>query len=267
MSKSASILKRRDAICSLALTDRQRVDCLIEKYGDRFYPDVCKHFPTRNRERLYPTLEKAIRSNAPSLQEVDRVWSDDGQTLSVVWLKIQLTEVFSFVGLREKMSESQKTALAQTLRSMCVDMNMHVTMAELMVFFTRFRQGRYQRFMGYEHANPQVVTASFSDFLDELYRRRIEVHQQMKNEREVREREDWARTAVPMPESSKRLYEQLMGKMRTDLDKAKAEAKAADFELPQEVKDMTLREIEEAKAARKGINILLHHEETGKEER
>lgn len=236
MSKNANTLKARQAICSLALIDRQRVDELITKYGETFYPDLCLRFPTKNRERAYPTLERAIRDKAPTLQEVDRVWSDDGQYLSVVWLKIQLTEVFSFIGLRDKVTEEQKTSLAKTLRSMCVDQNMHVTLAELMVFFTRFNQGRYQRFMGYEHANPQVITMSFSAFLDELYARRIEVYQRMKNECEILEREEWAKTAVPAPESSKALLEKLQKSLRADYDKRKAEAIAADFELPQEVK-------------------------------
>lgn len=249
MSKNANTLKARQVISSLALIDRQRVDELITKYGETFYPDLCLRFPTKNRERAYPTLERAIRDKAPTLQEVDRVWSDDGQYLSVVWLKIQLTEVFSFIGLRDKVTEEQKTSLAKTLRSMCVDQNMHVTLAELMVFFTRFNQGRYQRFMGYEHANPQVITMSFSAFLDELYARRIEVYQQMKNEREIQEREEWARTAVPAPESSKALIEKLQKSLRADYDKRKAEALAADFELPQEVKEQTIREVEEARKA------------------
>lgn len=233
ISKSATTLKARPLISSLALIDRQRIDELISRYGDKFYPDVCSAFPTKNREQLYPTLDKAIRAEAPSLQELDRTWSDEIK-LSVVWLKFQLSEVFAYVGLRDKVSEEQKTTLAKNLRSMCVDSHMAVSMSELMVFFTRFEQGKYERFYGYEHANPQVVTASFSTFLDELYERRNEVLKQMRQEEELRQREEWAKNAVPMPESSKRKLAELMGDITSrDKYEPKSPADLAEYKLRQ----------------------------------
>lgn len=243
MSKSASILKTRPKICSLASVDRQRIDNLITQYGDKFFPDLCKKFPTRGREIKYPSLQSAIRELAPSLQELDLTWSDD-IPLSVVWLKYQLSEVIAYVGLRDKISEEQKTTLAKNLRNMCVNQHMAVTMAELMVFFYRFEQGRYERFYGYEHANPQIITSSFSTFLDELYQMRIEVRRQMRSEREIREREEWARTAVPMPEGTKRKFNELVKSLNINHKKEKAAARAADYDLPEEESRKSREEIE-----------------------
>lgn len=245
MSKSANTLKTRPQISSLALIDRKRIDFLIAKYGEYFYPDLCSRFPTYNRERLYPNLEVAIRDKAPSLQEMDRVWSDDVQ-LSLVWLKYQLTEVFAYVGLRDKISEIQKTSLAKVLRNMCVDQHMAVTLSELMVFFSRFEQGKYERFFGYEHANPQVVTSSLETFLNELYERRVEVYRQMKSEQELAERDEWAKSAVPPPESSKKKMEELFNHFNAKKDERKAEYLAKDFELSDEEKKKTLQQIAEA---------------------
>lgn len=245
MSKSASILKTRPQICSLASVDRKRVDDLIAKYGDKFFPDLCAKFPTKNRERLYPNMEIAIREHAPSLQEMDRTWSED-VPLSIVWLKFQLSEVFAYVGLRDKISEEQKTALAKNLRSMCVNQHMAVTMAELMVFFTRFEQGKYERFYGYEHANPQVVTTSFETFLNELYNTRIEVYREMKSEKEIKDREQWAKDAVPVPESSRKKIEELTKMFNADADEKKVAAKAAWYDLPEEETQRTREEIAKA---------------------
>lgn len=245
MSKSATILKTRPQICSLASVDRQRIDSLIARYGDKFFPDLCTKFPTKNRERLYPNLEVAIREQAPSLQEMDRTWSDD-VPLSIVWLKFQLSEVFAYVGLREKVSEEQKTTLAKNLRSMCVNQHMAVTMAELMVFFTRFEQGKYERFYGYEHANPQVVTASFETFLDELYTIRAEVYREMKSEKEIRDREQWAKDAVPVPEESRKKLEELARMLNADVEEQKAAAKAAWYDLPEEETQRSREEIARA---------------------
>lgn len=166
----------------------------IRRYGADFIAEVSKrYFPSSGRDELYPTIESAIRTDAPTLQFADRVW---GNGCSKLWLTVQLAEVCIYLGIRDKISKQQTYALADALRSEAV-INA-VTMSEMMVFFSNFEKGKYETFHGWERPNPQVITKSFQRFLEELLPERQRVRQQIDAEEERRRREEYDKRNPPL---------------------------------------------------------------------
>lgn len=151
-----------------------------------------------NREATYPTLTSAVDdTNAPSLVSVDNIY---GKGASIMWLKVQITEMLMYTGLRSKMTDYQQTALARQLRKMAY----HVKLSEMMQFFTRFEQGYYKTFHGYERPNPQIVTESFNLFLNDLLEVRIR-----QQEKEEEERRRLANEQKSTPEFVQKIAERL----------------------------------------------------------
>lgn len=110
-----------------------------------------------------------------------------------------------FTGLRDKMTPEQRNALARQLRKM----GYHVKMSEFCQFFTRFEQGYYKTFKGYERPNPQVITESFNIFLEELLEMRGVYQAKRIKEQEEADRASWDKTAVPCPEHIRKKLERL----------------------------------------------------------
>ena len=183
----------------VALPNLKPLDAkVVALYGSDFLNDVCPKFPSMNREATYPTLTSAVDdTNAPSLVSVDNIY---GKGASIMWLKVQITEMLMYTGLRSKMTDYQQTALARQLRKMAY----HVKLSEMMQFFTRFEQGYYKTFHGYERPNPQIVTESFNLFLNDLLEVRIR-----QQEKEEEERRRLANEQKSTPEFVQKIAERL----------------------------------------------------------
>ena len=102
-----------------------------------------------------------------------------------------------FTGILDKMSTYQRVALASALRSEAVPMC--VTLSEMMVFFSLFEKGKYKKFVGYEHPNPQVVTESFQIFIDELIAERDKAKAEKKKREDAEFYRRMKEEAVPPP--------------------------------------------------------------------
>lgn len=177
----------------------------LSKYGEELTDEVYRqHFPARGRTRLYPNLEAAIIAETPTLQLWDRVY---GEGKSEKWVRVQIREVLAFAGVREMFNDYQIETTAEVLKSMCVPLA--ITMSELMVFFTRFEQGMYKSFVGYNHPNPQVILESFKTFTDELMMKRGSVYDKMRQAEVERKANEAAEQAVPCPDHIKQHLDKL----------------------------------------------------------
>lgn len=206
--------KQYKASTQIGIADKRTVSI----YGTDFVKDLCPHFPSRDRERLYPNLSSAIEdTNAPSLVSCDNIY---GEGASILWLQVQLTEVMMFTGIRDKMTFAQRDACATQLRRM----GFYVRLSEMMQFFTRFEQGYYKTFQGYERPNPQIITESFLQFLDDLENARKVYYERVRQERESKERAKWDKEAVPYPEHIKNKLERLHNNLNANVQLSKKES-------------------------------------------
>ena len=182
-----------------------RATALAQRYGSRFL-DVCACFPSMNKGTVVASLEDAVGMQAPTLIMVDKTW---GEGASVYWLEVQLAEVMMFLGIRDKLTPYQRNALAKLLRQEAYERS--ITLAEMMIFFSRFENGYYKTFQGYERPNPQVVTKSFAMFKDDLMEMRCDMAEREDNIRKRKEREEEGmKSCHGVPQASMDLYKKLV---------------------------------------------------------
>lgn len=184
-----------------SLASRERI---ISALGQEYFNEVCVKYPT---DKHFPSFAAAVADNAPTLVSIDKEY---GQQASITWLKVHILRMQLSTGLREKLTDSQREALARQLRNM----GYYVKLSEMMQFFERFEQGKYEIFRGYERPNIQVVTSSFSSFLDDLQEARERHYQKIESERREQERKKWDAEAVPCPEHIKKHLQELNEKFQ-----------------------------------------------------
>ena len=117
--------------------------------------------------------------NLPTLANVR---NDYGTNAAVSWLIPQLFDLSEYCGCKGKISESQMEQCASVIATTFC----WLKVSELMLFFHRFKTGRYGKFYG--SVDPLVITTSLREFISErndAYSR----HEQEERERKERERQ------------------------------------------------------------------------------
>lgn len=174
---------------SLQLTSRQSsaARAIEARYGDArnflltFNP---------SSQRAHAALD-CVGGTAATPRLVEVRWTY-GDALAETWLEAQLYDLNEYAGQREKMTPGQIEQTAQVL----IDTYGYLTVGEVMLFFRRFKAGRYGHFWG--SIDPLTITSAFADFMDE---RRVELQRiEAELERERQEREAAASKAVSLRE-------------------------------------------------------------------
>lgn len=113
-----------------------------------------------------------------------------GDAVAEVWLVAQLTDLNKYAGVRNKLTEFQIEQCAQVI----IDTYGYLTVGEMMLFFLRFKAGKYGRFYG--DADPLVITEGLNDFLDDrkVELQRLEAEYQRKQQQIVAQRREPAIT-------------------------------------------------------------------------
>jgi len=101
--------------------------------------------------------EVAVRGEYPTLQEISECY---GRDFDVEWLTVQICDISTFTGAKN-MDENQQEVLARTIAAEYPGLKV----TELLLFFHRFKTGRYGRFYG--NVDPMVVTTALHDFVSE----------------------------------------------------------------------------------------------------
>ena len=118
--------------------------------------------------------DRAFFGKAPSLALVGHTY---GENTPVMWLLAQLFDLCEFTGVK-KMDEQQAQYLAEVISFEYA----FLKVTELMVFFHRFKMGRYGRFYG--SVDPMLILTGLKEFLAE---REIEI---IRHESELRKQEE-----------------------------------------------------------------------------
>lgn len=138
--------------------------------------------------------ERAYFGTAPTLAVMNAAWGDNTSTM---WLMPQLFNLSEFCGVRDKMPPDTAKELARVITQEYG----YLKATEIMLFFHRFKAGRYGRFYG--AVDPLIVTTTLrSRFLPER-EAAIESHERRQ---EQARRRQWAEQAVPPPEAFKKLF-------------------------------------------------------------
>lgn len=133
--------------------------------------------------RAAANIERAYMGKAPRLSVVCGAYS---QKVAEIWLMAQLENMNDFCGVKQKMTIPQMRELAQML---IVEVY-YLKVSELMLFFHRFKSGKYGEFYGV--VDPQKIMSGINAFLrdrmDEIAQfERIAAHKRIEEESKRRD--------------------------------------------------------------------------------
>ena len=127
----------------------------------RIYGDSDRFLKTLNPSiqiQVAANVERAYMGKAPRLSAVCGAYS---QEVAETWLMAQLENMNDFCGVKQKMTIPQMTELAKML---IVEVY-YLKVTELMLFFHRFKAGKYGEFFGV--VDPQRIMSGLNAFLRE----------------------------------------------------------------------------------------------------
>lgn len=150
---------------------------ILQKYGmpgveilDKYHPDFLF--------RKQVTVDDCYFGDYPTIAQLG---AEFDRKFPAAWMMAHLHDLSEFCGCKEKLSGHALQQCAST-----ISMEFYwLKISELMLFFHRFKSGKYGRFYG--SVDPLVITTSLRDFLKE---RSIAIaeHERLEAERKERER-------------------------------------------------------------------------------
>ena len=117
---------------------------------------------------------------------------------AIFWIKIQLLDLALFTGVK-KPSDEQITMLCETILANYG----FLKVTELMVFFSKFKAGQFERFFGTFDA--MVITNSLATFIELRKNWKFEAYQHQENEKREKRHEN----TIPMPDYLKHKIKKL----------------------------------------------------------
>lgn len=182
------VSKEQQRLLQLSPDLRQKTTLALQKYHDR------QNFMTQ----LNPDAqiiaaqhkERAFFGDAPTLAVMRHAF---GENFPVMWLMPQIFEICEFTGVK-KIDEAQNLATARVIAQEYG----YLKASELLLFFYRFKTGKYGRFYG--TVDPMVIMTALSEFMRE---REAEIIRHEEEER-VRAMEEHAKEAITAQEYCRR---------------------------------------------------------------
>lgn len=159
------------------------------RYGDRarflnqFSPDL--------QMRICKDSDLCFFGDAPVLSELNMAY---GEMTATMWLIPQLYNLSEYCGCKEKLQGKPMEECASVIATEFY----FLKVSELMLFFHRFKSGRYGKFYG--SVDPLVITTSLREFLKE---RAMEYE---RHNREEQEQKDDSSNAVTWEEYCMKHY-------------------------------------------------------------
>lgn len=121
--------------------------------------------------------DKAVMGDYPTLRDIDVAY---GKGFASMWLVPQIDNLARYTGAKN-LTEVQQEELARVIAADC----RHLKITELLLFFYRFKTGRYGRFYG--TVDPMVITCALREFVNE---RNIMIDKFIQEERERKAEEE-----------------------------------------------------------------------------
>lgn len=161
----------------------------LARYGDR-ENFMCLFNPDRQVE-FGEHPDRCHFGSAPTLGTLRSAY---GKNMPTSWLVPQLLNLSEYCGCKNKLTDAQLEECARVIASEYF----YLKTTELMLFFSRFKAGRYGRFYG--NVDPMVITSALVVFR----RERVEAIARHEAEDREKERERQASEAISYEEYMKR---------------------------------------------------------------
>lgn len=147
---------------------------LVNKYGDR--NSFLNRFTPDYQRQLCADVNNCFFGDYPTLTTLKEAY---GNNTPAMWLIPQLYTLSEYCGCKDKLQGKPLEECAFIIATEFY----FLKISELMLFFHRFKAGRYGRFYG--SVDPLVITTYLREFL----RERNFAYDQCKQEQEERERD------------------------------------------------------------------------------
>ncbi len=118
----------------------------------------CEQYSPSHQLEICGDSDECFFGHYPTLSELKR---DYGKNAPLTWLVPQLTDLAVYCGCKDKLSKEQYKECAFVISAEYY----YLKVSELMLFFHRFKTGRYGRFYG--SVDPLVITTSLRAFVKE----------------------------------------------------------------------------------------------------
>lgn len=180
---------------------QQATEQVKKRYGDAenflatFNPDL--------QIAIAANVERAFTGNSPSLTVVKHSYSEQ---VLIVWILAQLENINDFCGVLNKMTIVQMENLA---RIIVVEYH-YFKISELMLFFHRFKCGKYGQFYGV--IDPQKLMSAIQAFASDRISETRSIETRRQQEELNRMRDEWRRstTAISYEEYQKQKKSELL---------------------------------------------------------
>lgn len=167
---------------SMAESIERLENAILRKFGQEGAMTLSKYNPDfLQKERL--SIDDCHFGDYPTLAELDKQFNG---RFSAAWLMAHLHDLSEYCGCRDKLAGQPLRQCASIIASEYY----YLKVTELMLFFNRFKLGRYGRFYG--SVDPLVITTSLQTFVDE----RLVALRKHESEQRDREMEEWRKNAV-----------------------------------------------------------------------
>lgn len=170
------MLQGKSKNCSLQRNE------LIEKYGDKV--GFMKTFSPDYQFRICGDTDACLFGDYPTLSQMKTCY---GANTPIAWLMPQLYNLSEFCGCKDKLEGNPLKECAFTIATDFF----YLKISELMLFFHRFKSGRYGRFYG--SVDPLVIMTALREFVIER-NESIARHEQEEREKRVNEDREGAIT-------------------------------------------------------------------------
>ena len=167
------------------MSERLMAKACLARYGDR-ENFMCLFNPDRQVE-FGEHPDRCHFGSAPTLGTLRSAY---GKNMPTSWLVPQLLNLSEYCGCKGKLTDAQLEECARVIASEYF----YLKTTELMLFFSRFKAGRYGRFYG--NVDPMVITSALLVFR----RERAEAIAKHEAEEREKERERQASEAISYEE-------------------------------------------------------------------
>lgn len=161
---------------------------LIKKYGER--DNFLTTYNPSYQMQICGDTQDCYFGEYPTLAEIKGY----GKNTPLMWLIPQLYNLSEYCGVKDKL---EGTPLEETAFVIATEYY-YLKISEIMLFFHRFKTGRYGRFYG--NVDPLVITTSLREFVNERNTAYIKKEQ----EEHWRKQEESRKNAITWEEYCKR---------------------------------------------------------------
>ena len=155
----------------------QKTKLLVSRY--RTVESFLQNFNPDYQKAICSSSDECFFGDYPTLIDVRIAY---GENVPIAWLVPQLYNLSEYCGCRDKLEGKPLEECAFVIASEYS----YLKVSELMLFFVRFKSGRYGKFYG--SVDPLVITTSVRDFINERTFAYEQHDREVRSQREKEER-------------------------------------------------------------------------------